>query len=119
MKHFQISEFDSPDIPGSGESMNLLFLDLLDAIREDAKIPFIINSGFRTPSYNALKKVGGKPNSAHLKGLAADISAKTSSEKFKIVYSAIKFGVLRIGIGSNFIHLDNDLSLPHPVIWTY
>jgi uncharacterized protein YcbK (DUF882 family) len=117
MKHFQISEFDSPDIFGSGTNMNNDFLALLDAIREDAKIPFIINSGFRTPSQNI--KDGGKSNSAHLKGLAADISAKTSLEKYKIIYSAINYGVLRIGIGSNFIHLDNDLSLPHPVIWTY
>lgn len=31
-----------------------------------------VNSGYRTPAYN--KKVGGSPNSQHLKGTAADIA---------------------------------------------
>jgi uncharacterized protein YcbK (DUF882 family) len=117
MKYFKLSEFDSPDLSGSGGRMNEAFLCLLDDIREDAGFPFRINSGFRTPEHNEL--VGGKPSSAHLKGLAADINATTGEQKFKIVQEAIYKGVKRIGIGKTFIHLDIDESLPNPSIWLY
>lgn len=117
LRHFSISEFDSPDQPGSGNLMDEDFLQLLDSIREEADIPFIINSGYRTKYHNI--EVGGKPNSAHTKGLAADIRAKSGRSKFAIIQSALSHGISRIGIGRDFIHLDDDLSLPSPSIWLY
>jgi hypothetical protein len=48
LKHFKLSEFDSPDLPGSGKNMNPDFLKRLDEAREIAGVPFNINSGFRT-----------------------------------------------------------------------
>ncbi len=117
MKYFTFDEFDSPDAPGSGASMDKHFLDLLDKIREAANIPFYINSGFRTPAHNA--SVGGKANSAHVRGLAADIQAHSGVDKFAIIQAAIINGIQRIGIGKSFIHLDNDSSLPYPTIWLY
>jgi len=117
MKFFTHDEFDSPDAPGSGIKMNQDFLDLLDRIRGDAAIPFKVNSGFRTKEHNRV--AGGKPNSAHLKGLAVDLAAPTNLAKFLIAATAIRKGVQRIGFGKNFIHLDVDLTLPHPRIWVY
>jgi len=117
MKHFILQEFDSPDLPGSGSGMDKHFLDLLDQMREEAGIPFIINSGFRTLNWNA--KLGTTPNSAHTRGLAADIAAPTSRERFLIVDAAIKAGIHRIGIGKSFVHVDIDGTLPFPCLWLY
>lgn len=117
LKYFKLSEFDSPDLPGSGVHMNPAFLSMLDDARDKAGIPFVINSGFRTPAQN--QKVGGVGDSAHTKGLASDIAAPTGDYKWKIVNAAMQVGFKRIGIGKTFIHLDNDLSLPNPTIWLY
>jgi hypothetical protein len=92
-------------------------VNLLDVAREIAGIPFVITSGFRTPAYN--KQVGGQEDSAHLRGLAADIRCRTSKERFAIVNAAIKAGFTRIGIGNGFVHMDCDSSLPQNVMWTY
>ena len=46
-------------------------LDVLEKIRNHFNAPVIINSGYRTPSWNA--KVGGTPNSYHCKGMAPNI----------------------------------------------
>lgn len=117
MKYFKFNEFDSPDQPGSGYLMDPSFLQLLDKIRESAGIPFIINSGYRTPRHN--EEEGGKSNSAHLRGLAVDIRAVSGIAKFKIMQAAIFCGVNRIGIGKHFIHIDIDTTLPNPTIWLY
>ena len=118
MKYFRISEFDSPDAPGSGAGMDRHFLELVDRIREDAGIPFVITSGYRTVRHNAELK-GSTPNSAHLSGRAADILALTGRDKWLIVAAAVRNGIRRIGIGRNFVHVDNDASLPNPTIWLY
>jgi len=117
LKYFKIEEFDSPDAPGSGNYMDENFLVTLDEIREFAAVPFIINSGYRTPLHNA--EVGGTENSAHLRGLAVDIKAFSGEIKFLIAKSALMHGVQRIGFGKSFIHLDADKSLPSPRIWIY
>lgn len=116
LKYFNISEFDSPDQPGSGAYMNPDFLKKLDKAREKAGIPFRINSGYRTEAHN--RKVGGVNDSAHLKGLAVDIS--TTPETKEIIYNSLKsVGFVRFGIGGNFIHVDDDLTKPNPAVWTY
>lgn len=117
MRHFQQSEFDSPDEPGSGAKMDGHLLELVDELRDRLGFPLTVNSGYRTPAHN--KKEGGKSNSAHLRGLAVDLAAKGGSVKYAIVQEAMKMGFTRIGIGKNFIHLDIDESLPQEVIWTY
>lgn len=117
LKYFKTEEFDSPDYPGSGVHMNKEFLGTLDSMREVARIPFVITSGYRTTAHN--KKEKGKPNSAHLRGYAADIFAPEGFQKYAILQAALLLGIRRIGIGPNFVHVDADPSLPQPTIWTY
>lgn len=117
MRYFKHSEFDSPDQPGSGAKMSQELLDMLDELRHRLGFPLTVNSGYRTESHNW--KVGGKPSSSHLKGLAVDLSAKGGSVKYAILKEALAMGFTRIGIGQNFIHLDIDESLPQEVVWTY
>lgn len=117
IKFFKPHEFDSRDLPGSGKGMDADFVCRLDMLRLMCGFPLIINSGFRTPMHNA--SVGGKANSAHLRGLAADIQVADSSQRFKLKRLAHMLGFRRIGNGSSFVHLDCDLSLPQDVEWNY
>ena len=61
MRNFNLKEFDSPDLSGSGLNMDKDFLSMLDNARDIAKTPFKITSGYRTKEHNKLKvKTGGK-----------------------------------------------------------
>lgn len=115
MKHFHYGEFSCPHC-GANE-MDGDFLEMLDAVREEAGIPFVITSGFRCKEHN--EAVGGKATSSHLRGLAADIACSTSGDRWKIVAAAIECGIPRIGIADTFIHLDMDTDKFWPCIWTY
>jgi len=115
-RHFKSSEFDSPDEPGSGENMDMAFMDRLHKARVIADMPFVINSGYRTKAHN--KEVGGKKNSSHLRGLAADIHCADSSARIRIVASLVQAGFRRIGIGETFIHVDSDTEKPWAA-WLY
>jgi uncharacterized protein YcbK (DUF882 family) len=117
MKYFKIEEFESPDLKGSGVNMDKDFLDLLDKAREDAGVPFVITSGYRTQKHN--KAVGGVEGSAHTKGLAADIRVLSGITRFKIISSLIKVGFKRIGVAKGFIHCDLDSTKPQEVAWIY
>ena len=117
MNFFTLNEFESPDLPGSGNKMDQEFLRKIDKAREIANIPFKINSGYRTQKHNL--KVGGVFASSHKKGLAADISTKGSDQKFIILDALMKVGFTRFGIGSTFIHVDQDTEKSQNVIWTY
>ena len=117
IKHFQMAEFDSPDLPLSGSLMNLEFVKLLDTLREKCGFPFHINSGFRSSEHNA--QVGGVDASAHEEGVAVDIAVAGGQERMKIVKEALALGIKRIGVGKNLIHLDMSYSLPQDVLWAY
>jgi uncharacterized protein YcbK (DUF882 family) len=97
--------------------MDADFLAKLDKARELANIPFIINSAYRNADQNA--RVGGKPNSSHLKGLAVDIRANDSSTRYIVLKALISIGFNRIGVASSFIHVDDDKEKASNVIWTY
>jgi zinc D-Ala-D-Ala carboxypeptidase len=112
MKYFKLEEFD--DAPG--KNMNKYFLSKLEKAREIANIPFIINSGWRSKETN--KRVGGTPNSSHLKGVAADIKCIDSSSREVIIRSCILAGFSRIGVAKTFIHVDSDES-KNSAIWLY
>lgn len=117
LRYFRAHEFASPDQLDSGYLMNLDFVRKLDKLREAVKMPLVIRSGFRTEAHNAV--VGGVDSSAHTSGHAADIQAVTSGEKFAILEAAFRLGFRRVGIGQSFVHLDDDISKPQDVCWTY
>ena len=52
LRYFKLSEFDSPDEPGSGAKMQPETLQMLDAARHIAGVPFKITSGYRTKEHN-------------------------------------------------------------------
>jgi uncharacterized protein YcbK (DUF882 family) len=93
------------------------FLYMLDKARDIAGVPFVISSGYRCASHNAA--VGGVPTSAHVKGLAVDIKAVGSRNRFKVVEALIVMGCNRIGIGKDFVHVDMDTDKDEQVMWLY
>jgi zinc D-Ala-D-Ala carboxypeptidase len=98
-------------------NMDLDFLAKLDEAREYAGIPFVINSAYRSPEHNA--KIGGKPNSSHLKGLAVDIKSTNGRQRGLILDSLRAVGFTRIGIARTFIHVDMDFDKDQDVTWLY
>lgn len=118
MKYFKLDEFACSCGCGRHEGkMDDQFLFMLDDARGLCGIPFKITSGYRCPAYN--KTVGGKKNSAHLKGLAADLSVPNDEARILMVQALLDAGFERFGIGKNFIHADNSQTLASPRMWVY
>lgn len=112
-RHFEDSEV---------EGLVPSFVQKLDNARDIAGIPFIITSGKRTRRTNE-SVIGAVPNSAHLKGLAVDLRARTSVEVAKILDACYASGIYRRGIYVNefmhpiHVHLDCDDEKVNPVIF--
>ncbi len=88
---------------------------LLNKVRDIYGKPMIVNSGYRCKKHN--EKVGGKENSAHRRGTAADIKCTNSHDRFIIIKLAYEVGFKRLKPYSTFIHLDVDEELPQEVLW--
>ena len=97
-------------------NMDADFLAKLDKAREFAKVPFVINSAYRSPEHPESIK---NPKSSHIKGLAVDIKATNSRHRYKVLNALIHVGFNRIGIADTFIHVDDDKDKSQQVIWTY
>lgn len=108
-KYFDLSEFDSPDDPGSGENMDPAFVTRLDAARGISGTAFVINSGYRTGDHN--KKVRGHGDSLHMSGRAADIKAEYPTDRYMIIWGLISAGFYEITIYKTHIHVEWDVSL--------
>lgn len=121
-RYFSLREFDSPDLPGSGNRMRAEFLRRLDTARHISQTPYVITSGFRSLAANDdLIKRGYKAsrNSSHLIGWAADIEATNSRTRHRILKGLIEAGFNRIGISSSgFIHVDAD-PRKKEAVWLY
>lgn len=93
--------------------------DIMDGIRDAFGHPLSVNSWTRCFENNA-SQPDAKPDSAHLKGLAVDISTPTSSAKFDILNILFtSTPITRVGIGRTFVHIDIDSSKPSNVCWVY
>ena len=117
VRYFNYSEFDSPDVQGSGQLMDKELLEMLDDVRDKFDKPIHINSGYRTPQHN--EAVGGTENSSHLKGLAVDIACDNSIDRFDLINCPLDVGFSRIGVAKTFIHADIDPDKAQGVMWTY
>lgn len=102
--NFKVKEFYCKD--GSDEILiDVDFVkDVLQNIRDHFGNSVIINSAYRTISYN--KKVGGAKNSYHTKGKAFDIVVKGKSPKDVAKYAQI-LGVKGIIQYPTFVHVDS------------
>lgn len=116
-----LSVFDSPDVPGSGNCMDRQLLFMLHQLEALTGYPIFqwINSGARSPSHNS--KVGGVSNSSHKIPTckAVDIKTSTKSIRNHIVSIARDVGFKRIGVGRTFVHLDVDDLKSQYVAWGY
>lgn len=68
---------------------------VLEQVRQATGRPVIVTSGYRSPAVN--KAVGGSVTSAHMSGLAADISCPP--------FSPYELGMLIVGAGIEFDQL--------------
>lgn len=99
-KNFNLEEFirsdtatklgiDNTPSPEIIANIQLLVDTILQPVRDKISYPFFINSGYRSPELN--KAVGGSERSAHLQGLAADITLG-SKQLNKILYEELTKG---------------------------
>ena len=110
--NFSLNEFackDGTQVPDELKSNVQALAEQLQILRDYLNEPIHINSGYRTPAYN--KKRGGKPNSYHMKAMAADITVKSKTPKqlASVVEKLISNGTLKIGgigVYPGFIHVD-------------
>lgn len=116
-KYFAPSEFRRCVPACTIDQMDGEFLEILDRVREAAGIPLVLNCAYRSKAHE--KSKGRTGNSAHTRGKAVDIRCNSNANRMKIVAAALEVGISRIGIGRNFIHIDNDESLTQGVIWHY
>ena len=116
-KYFSEKDFTRCSPPCSMQDMSESFLKKLDKARLKAGIPFVLTSAYRTYGHEISK--GRDGSSSHTKGLAVDIRAISSTERFKIVIALNEAGLNRIGIGRTFIHVDGDTDKPKNVMFHY
>jgi len=101
-KNFKVSEFACKD--GSDKILiDPELVVILQNIRDYFGKPIIINSAYRTESWN--KHENGASNSRHLYGMAADIKIRDISPT-EIAKYAETIGVRGIGRYSTFVHVD-------------
>lgn len=104
---------------GCGMNVSPQLIDKLNEARRLAGVPFVITSGARCVAHN--RKVGGTPNSSHIRGLAVDIACPSSQARFAILKGLFLAGFTRIGFNQDksFFHCDIDDSLPQNVFFDY
>lgn len=116
-KYFKEGEFARCTPSCSLQDMDQRTMEKLDAVREMAKIPLVLTSAFRSEEWEKAHKRPG--TSSHTKGRAVDIRCNTSANRFKIIFCALAVGFRRIGVGKNYVHLDDDPAKSQNVIWHY
>ena len=110
--NFSLEEFkckDGSDIPNDVLPNIIELAKNLQVLRDYLGKSITINSGYRSPKYNA--KIGGVKNSQHVKGKASDIVVKgmTPKEVALVIEGLIEKGKMKqggLGIYPNFTHYD-------------
>lgn len=110
--NFNLEEFrchDGTPVPNELLPNIELLAANLQKLRDYLGEPVRVNSGYRTPVYNA--KVGGKKKSQHLLAKAADITVKSKTPKqlAAIIEKLIANGTMLqggLGVYPGFVHYD-------------
>ena len=89
-----------------------VFLDAMQALRDEIARPLFINSGHRCAEWNIA--VGGAPRSMH-RTIAVDISL-ANQNRHDLLDAAIRHGFTGLGLGKTFLHLDRRQD---PARWYY
>lgn len=116
-KYFSEKEFKLCFPSCSLQNMNQNTMNKLDAAREIAGIPLVINSAYRSSEWDRAK--GRSGTGAHTLGRGIDIRCNTDSNRFKVISALIKAGFTRIGIAKTYIHADDSQNHSQEVIWLY
>lgn len=111
-KNFNLSEFackDGTPVPENLIPNVQLLAKNLQVIRDEVGEALFLNSGYRTPRYNA--RIGGAKNSMHKQAKAADLTTKSYTPKQlkAIIEKLIKAGKVQdggIGLYPSFVHYD-------------
>lgn len=99
-KYFKVSEFVCK---GSGENLiEQELIDKLDKLREEFGQAIRVTSGYRSPEHNA--RIGGHPNSTHIRGIAADITGKALDKLYELCCK--HFMSVGDGRKRGFVHCD-------------
>ena len=112
-KYFKRDEFACSET-GGNEIKDDFVLDL-DDLREVCGFPFVITSGYRAPEHS-IEAAKDEPGQ-HTTGHCADIAVANGRQRFTLVSEALKAGFTGIGVGKDFVHLDQRNGIP--VMWTY
>jgi uncharacterized protein YcbK (DUF882 family) len=99
--------FRPAEIACKGTGQILIVLEALDALenlRCRLGVPITINSAYRSPEHN--HKIGGAPNSNHVKGIAFDIKLTAQFTREKLKEEAKKCGFKGFGDYDTFVHID-------------
>ena len=110
--NFSLEEFkckDGSEIPNDVLPNIIELAKNLQVLRDAIGKSITINSGYRSPKYNA--KIGGVKDSQHVKGKASDlrVSGMTPKELAEVIEKLIKRKKMKeggIGIYPNFTHYD-------------
>ena len=117
--YFDERELQSPNDTHKSPFQHVVrdeLLNLLNRIRREWGKPVIVNSGYRSPEYNAAIK-GAVTNSYHTKGMAADIrpdDPSLISEFQDLCLELNKDG--GVGLYDAFVHVD---VRGHHAYWDY
>lgn len=104
--HFRVREFHSKHDPSDLVKVDEKLLTLLENIRNHTGKPVHINSGYRSPEYNATLK-NASPRSQHCNGKAVDIWVEGVTPKQIADIAECYLGSSGgIGIYKTFTHVD-------------
>ena len=90
--NFKPQELDSDDF---SLVISVDALDALQRVRDEYGKPMRVTCAYRNPRHN--KRVGGRPGSSHLAGVAFDIAIPNTAAGKRIEKLAVKHGFTGIG----------------------
>lgn len=104
---------------GKTTNIHLDLMEILTELELHMGFELTINSGYREPGHN--EAVGGVANSEHTYDPAegVDVLCKQGVTRYKMLQWLFKYGVRRIGVGKDFVHIGIAEDKPQNVAWHY